>query len=237
MWGVLYLIHRQQFVQPQAISRAMLQVAIRCGFFPEIHLKPYFKIERNEVFLDVGACLGIYAMLLSSRCKHVFAWEPDPETCRLLKANTFRFRNVTCFNTALGNTEGVLTFYAYNDQQGHGSFVYKYDGAKTIKIHVKPLDSYCFEDKIGLIKIDAEGYEVPIIEGSLMTLRKHKPRLIVEVHRPQGKNEQEIKKLLPQYEWTKVFEKDLVNFHLVGTHVNEGNDSQRHSEQAIAQPM
>ena len=89
---------------------------------------------------------------------------------------------------------------------------------KSIKRLVKCLDSYSFDDdKIGLIKTDTEGFEVAIIKGALKTIRKHTPRLILEMHDSPERVATEIMRKLPYYKWRKV-RRDRYErgFHLVG---------------------
>tara|TARA_Y100000589_G_scaffold96744_1_gene91246 strand:+ start:2120 stop:2512 length:393 start_codon:yes stop_codon:yes gene_type:complete len=49
------------------------------------------------------------------------------------------------------------------------------------KVSVKNIDSYEFEN-IDLIKLDAEGFEYEILQGSCKTLEKNNPYLIFEHH-------------------------------------------------------
>ena len=54
---------------------------------------------------------------------------------------------------------------------------------KSTKQYVQsiPLDHFNFEsDKIGLIKIDVEGFELKVIRGGWKTISKDKPVLIIE---------------------------------------------------------
>lgn len=220
---LFYILHRRKLVKlSDHASRAMYIIAtVQCGFQFETHMKPYFTLKPNEAFLDVGANAGMYTLLLAKKCKRVYAWEPEPKTFRGLEANTHRFKNVTLFNEALGEEEEILPFNVHFTS-GHGSLVYQaidFTG-RVIKVPVKRLDSYDFPEKIGLIKVDTEGYEVPIIKGALKTIAKHKPRLILEMHMPYREHADAIKKMLPYYSWIRVYKEKITNvdyqFHLIG---------------------
>jgi len=59
-------------------------------------------------------------------------------------------------------------------------------GGETIDIPLRKLDSLRLPN-VGVIKIDTEGYEIPILQGAKQTIQKYQPRLIIEVHKDTGK--------------------------------------------------
>ena len=61
-------------------------------------------------------------------------------------------------------------------------FHYKDLVERYITVPLRTLDSFNFKN-VGLIKIDTEGYEVPVLLGAERTIKENKPRLIIEVHR------------------------------------------------------
>ena len=63
-------------------------------------------------------------------------------------------------------------------------------------INIKKFDNLKFIKKPHLIKIDAEGFEVQIIHGMMMTIKKYMPILLVEYKKEHIK---EIIKILPHY--------------------------------------
>lgn len=192
----------------------------------ETYLRSYLELSGNEIFLDIGASRGLYTCYMAPRCKHVYAWEPNPQTFTTLLANSKKYSNVTFYNSALGDTQGCVSLYLHFCSE-HDSLIRKVSDflGKYFEVKVKPLDSYSFEGKIGLVKIDTEGFEVPVIKGALKTIRKHKPRLIIEVHEPCKESVKEIKTMLPSYGWVRVYRRKLVNkecpFHLIGEEKSE----------------
>lgn len=71
-------------------------------------------IKRGAIALDVGAHVGYYTRILAravGSSGRVFAFEPHPETSRLLTKNTMRYRNVTVFRIAAADEERTLTLY------------------------------------------------------------------------------------------------------------------------------
>ena len=50
-----------------------------------------------------------------------------------------------------------------------------------IKIRSEKLDHYSFE-RVDLLKIDVEGFELDVLLGAENTIRQFKPRIIIETH-------------------------------------------------------
>lgn len=109
-------------------------------------------------------------------------------------------------------------------------------GGGTIDVPVRKLDSIPLP-RVGVIKIDTEGYETPVLQGAKETIAKNKPRLIIEVHKGTGKaaktfseEQQRIKKVLSDlgYTWT-VHYRPLglheMQPHLIANHKSENNHS------------
>lgn len=217
---VFYIMHRRTFL-PGFIRRILYLVAVQQRvFLYEPHMKPYFSIKENEIFLDVGANVGLYTYYLAPKCKEVHAWEPNPRTASILEANTTKCGNVVVHCEGLGDKEGKFPFHVPKWAGRSGLIIGTANYTESfIHISIKRLDSYNFQGRIGLIKVDTEGYEVPVVKGALKTIQTHKPRLILEMHMPYEENARDIKKLLPNYRWKRVY-KEKSNgdnpFHLVG---------------------
>jgi hypothetical protein len=87
---------------------------------------------------------------------------------------------------------------------GHDSLVKKTDdfSGYQCEVLVKTIDSFGFVN-VGLIKIDTEGYEIPVLLGAKQTILKWKPRLVIEVHTPYHRQIEKIIQILKQlgYSW------------------------------------
>ncbi len=140
----------------------------------EAELEKSFAFRRGEVFFDVGAHAGRYAVRAARVGAVVFAWEPNPDSRSILLKNLrLNKLNATIFPEALSDFEGVLTL---SNRGGRSRL-----GEEGEEVQVKTLDSYNFE-KVDFIKIDTEGYESNVLRGALRTLRRTKPRLMIELH-------------------------------------------------------
>jgi len=165
----------------------------------EFALQKFLNPLKNLVVVDVGAKVGLWSKKFAIRGTKVHAFEPNPEAFAFLKRNTRKFDNVIAYPCALGNENGINDFFVHK-RPGYSSFVTKYaDHIKTIRVPVRTLDSFNFET-VDLIKIDTEGYELPVLRGGRETIRRERPQLYIEIHNQGQKNL--IFKLLQEFGYT-----------------------------------
>lgn len=165
----------------------------------ELLLEKFLNPSKDLVLVDVGAKVGLWTLMFAKRCKKVHAFEPNPETVSLLKRNTIKLRNVKLYPCALGEENGFKDFFIHK-RPGYSSFVIKYaDHIKTIRVPVRTLDSFNFET-VDLIKIDTEGYELPVLRGGRETIGRERPQLYIEIH-DQGQKSL-IFKFLQEFNYT-----------------------------------
>lgn len=148
----------------------------------EQHLQP------GDIACDVGANKGSFIYWLSCWCREsrVIAFEPQPELARRLAdiCRVIRLDNVTVEEKAVYSHSGTKDLFVPTGHQpsaslhsmamGTGSFT-------TLSVPLVSLDEYFGEhDKVGLLKIDAEGAEFEIMKGAERILRQHAPLLVFE---------------------------------------------------------
>lgn len=145
-------------------------------------------VQKDQNSLDVGANLGLFTYSMAKYSKRVFAFEPNPYPLRTLKYVIDK--NVTLLPIALGSIDGVTDLKiprcstkgwssngaSLGDKEVEDSPLHS---LHTYKIQSRRLDSLDIEN-IGLIKVDIEGFELEFIKGSLKTIEKHKPNVIME---------------------------------------------------------
>jgi len=138
----------------------------------------------GELVIDVGANIGVYTIALAGLKTKVAAIEPsDPARTVLIRSicrNAF-CETITVFPCALSNYEGCARFTRDGDVGNH--LVSEHD-ADAATVRVTTLDSLTtdnfFDRPVALVKIDAEGHDDQVVQGSLETFRRDRPLVMVE---------------------------------------------------------
>ncbi len=143
----------------------------------------FIRKTKGDVFIDVGAHIGRYAVLSSESYKKVYAIEPHPGNFKSLNKNVKRnnLKNVFCLNFAASNFEKTLFLEDLNINTG----TVKIDPDGKIKVKAKKLDNLIKKNSInvrdlGLVLIDVEGHEIEVLNGAKNMLKIGKAKLIVE---------------------------------------------------------
>jgi FkbM family methyltransferase len=146
-------------------------------------------VRPGDTFIDVGANVGFYALLLSSvqpQC-NVIAFEPNPKNYRLLRANVAanHLGRVTCEPLALSDADGpALLHLSASDMSASLHPDFDFHPTKTVEVPATTLDSYLARTQIQgplVIKVDAEGHEESVLAGARRTLTSFHPDIITEV--------------------------------------------------------
>jgi len=172
----------------------------------ERHLEKYFLSKDNHCFIDVGANVGLWTIFMAKKGFEVHAFEPSPKPILLLRKKAKKYSNIHVYKYALGEKNYVTEFNLHT-ASGHDSLLKsEEDFIGQIKINVRTIDSFSLQD-IGLIKIDTEGYEVPVLLGAKQSILRNKPRLIIEIHSPYKEQMEKVTKILKQlnYRWVMRF--------------------------------
>ena len=129
---------------------------------------------RRRRALDIGAHVGFWSYWLVHHFDEVEAFEPQPMSQACLRANVFS-ENLHLHPVALGNRSGMIAseFDPRNTGKSH-----LLDGREG-DVPLKMLDDYGFTD-VDFIKLDAEGYELFVLQGAIDTLRRNLPLVLVE---------------------------------------------------------
>lgn len=92
--------------------------------------------------------------------------------------------SITTHNVALGNQIGNAEMEAHPNNAGHNCILTDERRDKSRyqlqTIQVNTLDNYCYEE-VDIIKIDCEGYELPILQGAVQTISHNRPIVQLEI--------------------------------------------------------
>ena len=125
---------------------------------------------------DIGAYIGDHTVFYANNAQFVTAFEPNPIAYECLSFNLARYHNTTCINAALSDRNGMVGIViAPNLGASHVT-------ERTQNIPCLPADSIDAVDP-SFIKIDAEGFEPRILRGAELTIRTHKPTMLIEINK------------------------------------------------------
>ena len=208
------------------------------SYVVSIHNKKILKIidtENLETVIDIGAHkLELQKSLrkYNFEFKNYVAFEPEQNLFHELKKKYGNDKTIELHNVALGNHNGVKnlsvnmfsttnTFAEVNQDLIKYKIKYllsklfrKNNLRKTQEIEVMKLDDYInkLNKPVSIIKIDTEGFEKEVIEGSKKFIAKKNPKyLIVELQKDNNYRNYSpklIEKLINELGYVKIFEKN-----------------------------
>jgi len=150
---------------------------------------------KSRLAIDLGANQGKYTKILAENFDRVIAFEPNPDAFLILEKNLSHYSNVELHQLAVGTECGTSTMFLrdmYESNpasysEGTTLFESKENVDPTKSIHVKMVDITRFIEElgqeVGIIKVDIEGAEVPVLEALLDSTSLQKIEYIfVETH-------------------------------------------------------
>jgi FkbM family methyltransferase len=150
------------------------------------------QVQPGMVVIDVGANAGIYSFSTASRVGEtgrVVAVEPFPQCVALLEQTRQenQFTWVEIYAGAASDREGQI-YLSLHEASELNEVVAEASAADlaTGKVQAVPcatLDSLCDRynlQRVDLLKIDAEGHELQVLQGSLQILKEFAPIILYE---------------------------------------------------------
>lgn len=139
------------------------------------YLAPLASQFAGGTALDIGANIGNHALSFARFFGAVHAFEPNPESFRLLGINARQQDNIIVHDYGLGDEAGRFRLSETPTNAGQSVV----DETGEIDIVIRRLDDLQYRD-VKFIKIDVEGFEAKIIAGGINFLRHHKPVIAFE---------------------------------------------------------
>lgn len=156
------------------------------GFY-EIEIRYLNLLMKNRekgVAIDVGANFGLWSYRLAQLFSQVYAFEINQVAARRLSA--YRHPKIKIIYQGLSSREAEATLYipVVNGQDVTGWATLEkrteFENYREKTVKIRRLDSFDLKN-VAFIKIDVEGHEVEVLEGSIETLRANRPLLNVEI--------------------------------------------------------
>lgn len=158
-------------------------------------------LREDDLFLDIGANVGSFAVLGSGICRaRSWAFEPDPKTVSHLERNIAvndLGALVKVYALALGERDGEAAFTVGLDSTNQ-IIANKADGSRIVRM--ARLDTLVGAARPTMIKMDVEGYEEQVVAGASETLQQASLKVIeLETTSPR------IVDILRQLDFTQAF--------------------------------
>ena len=176
-------------------------IFVKFFFEPECEIFDFLKLKRKLTVIDVGSSDGSFSKNLSRKFYNskFYCFEPLGHIHKKFKL--YNDNNLKFFDIACSKKEGIAKIHTPYKKILNKNFYLKFFSSiekKSIYLNIKkylnkdrmyfdyfetviklrPLDS--FKLKPNIIKIDVEGYEDNVVKGSIKTIKKYLPLVLIE---------------------------------------------------------
>lgn len=175
-WGLKRILFGlKKFKYPKEIENFLLFYIFG---LEQYNIKDIFEVSDDSVVFDVGAWKGDTAYFFSKRCSDkakIYAFEPDKNACDTLKMikEKYKLNNVILENVLFSNKNEVIDFVSMTPN------------TPTVQMNAITVDTFVEEnniERIDYLKMDVEGAEMHILEGSINTIKKFRPYLAIAIY-------------------------------------------------------
>jgi len=152
-----------------------------------------FPISNDDVIIDVGAHIGLFALFASQFCKNgkIFCYEPIKENYKILIENIEmnQIQNIFPNNLAVTKETSRVKIFLNDDQSGHSMFT---QNKNFVEVDSKSLSDIFIDNGIkecDFLKLDCEGAEYEIVESISSDLFTKINKTAIEYHMVDTKPE------------------------------------------------
>lgn len=160
------------------------------GFSERSRNSLYALAKESDVVFDIGANMGDVTLNMAKivgETGKVFAFEPYHETFEKLRRNyeLNTFDNIELIESALAEKKGMVQMVRMDEHNsGMNRVASGNSDSSSAFIKTTSLDEFVETnriEKISLIKIDVEGFEMNVLRGARRTLQQLRPSLFIEI--------------------------------------------------------
>jgi FkbM family methyltransferase len=132
-------------------------------------------LRPGDLFVDVGANIGIYTIYMLDLGARVIAFEPDRHNADRIRENV-RLNGYTAevIQKAVSDRPGVVRFTEGLDSYNHLVL----SGTEGVEVDATTLDAALGGQVVHGLKVDVEGAERLVLEGASSALAEHRIKLL-----------------------------------------------------------
>jgi FkbM family methyltransferase len=135
-------------------------------------------IPKKETFIDVGANIGVWSIAMIPYFQKIISFEPSPLNRMCLEANTRGRTEIRPF--AVGNENGKVYFKDSKKNCGDSQITPE-NTKDSYSVDIVKLDDQQI-NACSLIKIDVQGFELPVVLGARQIIETFQPWIIFEIN-------------------------------------------------------
>lgn len=184
-----YITHVCKGLHVEGLANRIEATRFKNANSHEAEVSNFLLKTKGKLFIDVGANVGRYAILLSENYEKVLAFEPYYKNVLSLKRNlkAVHIKNVDVVPIAISNINDMVKLTLGSHCGGHTILG---EVGKSVPIPCCRLDFLFPHVEIDLVKVDVEGAEWLVLEGAEKIVDSIHSWLI-ELHDPKRKAELE----------------------------------------------
>ncbi len=147
-------------------------------------------VEKDYFVLDIGTNYGSTILQFARKVGKngtCFGFEPDPINFKICTENLNLNSDlkISVENIGLGDKKGTFNLVVDTESNRGGNRIStNTSGKESHTVNVEVLDQWISNksiERLDLIKIDVEGFELNVLKGGIETLKKFKPVLFIEL--------------------------------------------------------
>lgn len=176
-----------------------------CKYQP--YIIQMLETKKYDMFLDVGAYIGLFSQVASHNCRFVYAYEAHPFFYGVLLYNMKFYKNVICKYGYISNKGDTPKI----DKDNFMQMVVIDNDTIPYSVDVLTLDEEwdIHNSTKVLVKLDVEGNELNVLKGAKKMLKNSNVHWIIDVHPPRGVEVDDVKEFFKNRQITLIGKKVL----------------------------
>ena len=151
------------------VTRLLMGIEKQADDIFNLYLLDKIEFDSGDTIIDCGANVGELHQSLKNNIDgfNYIGFEPDPVVYKCLQKN-ITSKNSQLYQQALSNKSSVESLYI--STEGADTSLVFLENKESIEVQTVPLDEFNLSG-VKLIKMDAEGFELEVLQGSKNTLK------------------------------------------------------------------